>query len=493
MKVPANITADRLMREYLAKVAEAGTRYLPKGDRMAFVSKTRRRIERESGPRAGDPECMQEVLARLGEPEDLVMAERARIDAARIRHKAPDAETGAAAAESVTAPLQHRRINSRWRPATHAWPVRQPGKDDARPGGGPPESGRGPAREGVMRGRLAALLGGWPGVRQGTRARGEPAGPPAGSGPAGPDAAGRDTQRRAGRAESTVGHAPAAAPAGPAPAGESQVSPSASEVSAAAATSASPAAGAAPGVPVPGTSPVPGPSRVAGAVPEQADVPAAEAGPGVSAGPAGSAPPAGGGTPAAGEPLEGRVLPHAPRAGRPEPRPPLGPEKMPQAATPPAGWNGSPVLVPRRPVARRGRAATALAMVGHATAQLARTGAAAARRYPREATALILLGVGGLILPFPFWLFGAAVALWSRTWDILDKWVAFLGPLVFALLGTLVTASVIRAQDNVVLTYSHALRVDIGYLLRAGSLLTAIFLAVRIRHGPRERVPPWRR
>jgi hypothetical protein len=49
MKVPANITADRLMLEYLARVAAAGTRYLPTGGRMAFVGKTRWRIEREPG------------------------------------------------------------------------------------------------------------------------------------------------------------------------------------------------------------------------------------------------------------------------------------------------------------------------------------------------------------------------------------------------------------------------------------------------------------
>jgi hypothetical protein len=124
---------------------------------------------------------------------------------------------------------------------------------------------------------------------------------------------------------------------------------------------------------------------------------------------------------------------------------------------------------------------------------VASTGVAAARRYPLEATAVILLGVGGLILPFPFWLAGATVAVWSRIWDPLDKWTAFLGPLVFALLGSIVTASVIHATGNVVLIYAHAVRVDIGYLLRVGSVLCAVFLAMRVRHGPRERVPPWRR
>ena len=82
MKVPANLPADRLILEYLSRVAAAGNRQLPKGKRMAFVSATRNRIWREIGPGgAADPDRVREVLARLGEPEDLVMAERARLDA----------------------------------------------------------------------------------------------------------------------------------------------------------------------------------------------------------------------------------------------------------------------------------------------------------------------------------------------------------------------------------------------------------------------------
>jgi hypothetical protein len=339
MKVPANITADRLMLEYLARVAAAGTRYLPKGNRMAFVSKTRQRIERECGSGIGDADCVRDVLARLGEPEELVKAERARIDAARIRPQA----SGAVVAE--------------------------PAAERQAPGG----------------------------------AAGSAAGPTAGQ---------------------AVGDA---------------------------------------------------------------------AGPAGDAGPAPEAPPADWGTPAApGEPLEGKVLPPA-RAGNARAGEQPGAGTRPQAATAPPGWNTSPVRVYPRPLARRGTAVTALATAGHATAQLAWSGAAAARRYPREAVAIILLGFGGLILPFPFWLIGATAAIWSRIWDAFDKWVAFLGPLVFALLGSIVTAAVIHAQGNVVLVYSHALRVDIGYLLRAGSVLCAIFLAVRLRHGPRERIPPWRR
>jgi hypothetical protein len=95
------------------------------------------------------------------------------------------------------------------------------------------------------------------------------------------------------------------------------------------------------------------------------------------------------------------------------------------AAAPAA--EAAPALDP--PAGRRGTAA-ALATIGHAATELASRGTAVARRHPLEAAALFLLGVGGLILPFPFWLAGATVALWSRIWGRFDKWAAFLGPLV---------------------------------------------------------------
>ena len=91
------------------------------------------------------------------------------------------------------------------------------------------------------------------------------------------------------------------------------------------------------------------------------------------------------------------MLRPATRPGPAESRQPVGSGKLAQAATPPPGWN-TRAPVPRLPVARR--AAAALATIGHAATKLASAGAAAARRYPLEATAIILLGPGGLILPF---------------------------------------------------------------------------------------------
>ena len=107
MKVPANLPADRLILEYLSRVAAAGNRQLPKGRRMAFVSATRNRIWREIGPGGtADPDRVREVLARLGEPEDLVVAERARLDAEtaeRLERQARKKEAAEAAAAAAAA------------------------------------------------------------------------------------------------------------------------------------------------------------------------------------------------------------------------------------------------------------------------------------------------------------------------------------------------------------------------------------------------------
>jgi hypothetical protein len=110
-----------------------------------------------------------------------------------------------------------------------------------------------------------------------------------------------------------------------------------------------------------------------------------------------------------------------------------------------------------------------------------------------ETIAILLLGLGGLILPFPFWPVGAIVALFSRLWDMKDKSVAIAGPLLVALAGSVLGALIIGGSGNVIVVYSHALRVDFGLLIRVGAVLTAAYLAWRVTRGPRVKVPPWRR
>lgn len=144
-KVPAaNPSGDQLIREYLTRVAQAGQR-LPKGARLAFIGRTRARIERELGPDgAADVDRVVAVLEGLGEPEELVRAERAKIDAAWVKRRAATRQAGEDEAAGVTAPLEYRPLNSRRRPATtQPQPVSpgqpaEPGAPEGAPAAEPP-------------------------------------------------------------------------------------------------------------------------------------------------------------------------------------------------------------------------------------------------------------------------------------------------------------------------------------------------------------------
>jgi hypothetical protein len=117
---------------------------------------------------------------------------------------------------------------------------------------------------------------------------------------------------------------------------------------------------------------------------------------------------------------------------------------------------------------------------------------ALARKHPLEAVAVVLLGLGGLILPFPFWLIGGLVALRSRRWDARDKWVALAGPPLVAFVVVLIRA--VTSQANFFAAFYHAFGNDVLVSLRVGSVLCAGYLIWRLRRGPRLRtLPPWQR
>jgi hypothetical protein len=266
MKVPANVSGDKLILDYLSRLTEAGLRYLPKGDRMAFVGRTRARIEREVGPAgSADPARVRQMLARLGEPEALVRAERARIDA-------------------------------EWRRRRGAGP----------PAGRPAEPGAAGQRPAAP--HAAAPRAARPGGPHLNRPAGGGAGgaPPAAAGPRG--------------AETTSGHPGTARPgtARPGterPAGSTRSPPGASGRPASPGQTAAPAPPASPGKPAAPASP-PGPpmspvtpSIVPGLADAPGPPPAAAAGAGRPEGPpAGPAGPSGPGGPAGRRPLPGDLL-----------------------------------------------------------------------------------------------------------------------------------------------------------------------------------------
>lgn len=113
-----------------------------------------------------------------------------------------------------------------------------------------------------------------------------------------------------------------------------------------------------------------------------------------------------------------------------------------------------------------------------------------AGRHKLETLAVLLLGVGGVIFP-PIWLLGAILALFSRIWDIRDKWIA----LALPILGTVVGAALILVmggQQGSLFSYADEAWMGAGRLVRVLVGLSAVYLLWRLSRGPRTpRQPPW--
>lgn len=128
---------------------------------------------------------------------------------------------------------------------------------------------------------------------------------------------------------------------------------------------------------------------------------------------------------------------------------------------------------------RRARAATALGRL-----------AGWARRNKIEAVAVVLLGIGGAIVP-PVWLAGAAVALASRLWDMRDKWLALGVPVLLTVIG--LAGGIAAAGSHGTLgQHLHEGWVFADVISRLTASLGACYLAWRSAHGRRPpATPPW--
>jgi hypothetical protein len=115
------------------------------------------------------------------------------------------------------------------------------------------------------------------------------------------------------------------------------------------------------------------------------------------------------------------------------------------------------------------------------------------RRHPLETVAVLLLGGGGLIYPFPLWLIAMAAVIASRGWDARDKWAAVAIPVAFTLIAAIAIAGIF-ARSGSLAGYVSTVRIDGWDLIRAGSVVAAAYLVWRLRRGRRPpREPPWRR
>ncbi len=109
------------------------------------------------------------------------------------------------------------------------------------------------------------------------------------------------------------------------------------------------------------------------------------------------------------------------------------------------------------------------------------------RKFPREMLALVLLGLGGLLFPFPLWFAGAAIGLTSRVWSRSDKLTGLGGPLVI----TVVTVGIIGALNKNpgiavdMHAYVAAAHADALLTLRITAALGAGYLGARLPRGDR--------
>ena len=113
------------------------------------------------------------------------------------------------------------------------------------------------------------------------------------------------------------------------------------------------------------------------------------------------------------------------------------------------------------------------------------------RRCPLEASAVVLLGIGGASYP-PVWLLGAALALASPVWDYRDKWVGLALPVLLTVIGA--AFGVARGGHVSVGEGVHEGWVYAVVISRIVAALGAGYLAWRTMHGRRPPpVPPWNR
>jgi hypothetical protein len=126
--------------------------------------------------------------------------------------------------------------------------------------------------------------------------------------------------------------------------------------------------------------------------------------------------------------------------------------------------------------------------------------ASAWRQHPVEAASVTLMVIAGLVYPFPLWwagfliwLLGAVVGLWSRAWDLWDKWGGIAGQVALVVIGSAIALAVGGTRSHMA-GYVHETQMVSLYLIKISALLGAAYLAWRVRRGPRSpSVPPWQR
>jgi hypothetical protein len=129
---------------------------------------------------------------------------------------------------------------------------------------------------------------------------------------------------------------------------------------------------------------------------------------------------------------------------------------------------------------------------------MARRAAETGRQHRLETVCVVMLALGGLILPFPLWevgfllwLAGALIASTSKRWSLPDRWIGLVGPPALTIIGTAVTVS-LGGTRSTGSAYLHETLTTSMYLFVIGAVLGAAYLAWRLYRGRRpDEIPPW--
>ncbi len=103
-------------------------------------------------------------------------------------------------------------------------------------------------------------------------------------------------------------------------------------------------------------------------------------------------------------------------------------------------------------------------------------------RYRREVLALTLLGPGGVLLPFPLWLVGAAIGLTCWAWSRAEKLIGLAGPVIVSAAGIGVIGALNKNPSIPVDLHAYvaAAQAHGSLLMRLCSAAGAIFLGARL-------------
>ncbi|HUC57264.1 MAG TPA: hypothetical protein VMA95_07675 [Streptosporangiaceae bacterium] len=115
-----------------------------------------------------------------------------------------------------------------------------------------------------------------------------------------------------------------------------------------------------------------------------------------------------------------------------------------------------------------------------------------ARQNPVEIIAVLLLGLGGVLYP-PVWLIGFLIALPSRKWDVRDKFLGLMLPLILVIFGTVLVLA-FGGQHSTIGSYGHEAWLGAERICRLTTAGGAVYLLWALRRAKRKppKEPPWR-